>query len=187
MRWLLNARPIITRPGGRNAVHRGSPKRWEPMVNAIVVRVLAGNGDGVGAGALATRPRGRVALLLAGSSTKRRLRRRLRRQKSPGRSLIGRAMVSPQAGLAAREAAAAVCHRSMVCRQVVSGEMSRPAALGFPRAPALKVFFAAGRGQPRFESVPPLFGLHHVGSRAASRDLATSALACQRVAQQCAE
>jgi hypothetical protein len=104
-----------------------------------------------------------------------------------GYSLIGPAMVSPQAALAVGEAAAAVCHRSMVYYQAVSEEVPRPAALGFPSAAALKFFFAAGPGQPPFEPVPPLFGLHHVRPPAAPRDLATSALACQRVAQHCAE
>jgi hypothetical protein len=65
-------------------------KRWEPMVNAIVVRVLAGNGDGVRAGALGdlTERSGRPFASRLIYQTK--IAWRLRRQKKPRQSHRGR-------------------------------------------------------------------------------------------------
>jgi hypothetical protein len=63
-----------------------------------------------------------------------------------GHGFTARAMVSRQTAVPAGEVAAEICRQSMVYHQVLSGEMLRPAALGFPSAQALGLFFPPGRG-----------------------------------------
>jgi hypothetical protein len=53
MRWLFERKANQLHGQGVETLARGSPrKRSEPVLSAIVVRALAGNGDGVLAGAL---------------------------------------------------------------------------------------------------------------------------------------